>query len=103
MKSFSTGQSSIPPSATLAVNDKAKALKAAGHDVISLAGGDPDFDTPPHIIQAAFDAIKAAPLITPRPRSAPCLREAIAAKMERENGVDSPDRPSDNRHRRQVA
>ena len=53
MKELSHLLANIPPSITLAVNDKAKALQRAGKDVIALAGGDPDFDTPPHIVQAA--------------------------------------------------
>ena len=50
----------IPTSATMAVNDKAKALRAEGHDIIALAGGDPDFDTPAHIIEAAVTAFERA-------------------------------------------
>ena len=79
----------IPPSATLAVNDKAKALQAAGHDVIALAGGDPDFSTPPNIIDAAWDAITregATNYPAPTKGIMPAL-EAIAAKMARENGI----------------
>ena len=58
MKELSRVVCSIPPSETLAVSDKAKALKAAGHDVVALAGGDPDFDTPDYITAAAFQAIE---------------------------------------------
>jgi aspartate aminotransferase len=49
----------ISPSATVAISAKARALKAAGRDIISLSAGEPDFDTPPHIKQAAIDAIMA--------------------------------------------
>ena len=78
----------ISKSPTIAMNDKAKQLAAEGHSVIGLAGGEPDFDTPPHIVEAAIKAIRdgetryAAPSkgITP-------LLEAIAAKMERDNNV----------------
>ncbi|MCS7039075.1 MAG: aspartate aminotransferase, partial [Caldilineales bacterium] len=59
MKPLSHLLSSIPASATIAINDKAKALKAAGRDVISLAGGDPDFDTPLAVQEAAFQAIRS--------------------------------------------
>jgi len=88
MKALSTLISNIPASPTLAVNDKAKALQAAGHDVIALAGGDPDFDTPPHIIEATIAAIRRGETHYPSPmKGIPPLLHAIADKMERENGV----------------
>ena len=78
----------IPSSPTLAVNDKAKALQLAGHDVIALAGGDPDFPTPPHIVEAAYRAMLNGATHYPAPMiGIPAALEAIAAKMERENGV----------------
>ena len=49
--------SRIKPSATMAVTDKARALKAAGRDVVGLSAGEPDFDTPDNIKQAAIRAI----------------------------------------------
>ena len=76
----------ISTSPTIAMNDKAKQLAADGHSVIGLAGGEPDFDTPAHIVEAAVKAIRdgetryAAPSKGIRP-----LLEAIAAKMERDN------------------
>jgi aspartate aminotransferase len=77
----------LPASVTMAVNDKAKALRAAGHDVIALAGGDPDFDTPAHIVEAAFDAIRAGKTHYPSPtKGITPLLEAIAAKMEHDHG-----------------
>ena len=51
--------SRIKPSATMAVTDKARALKAAGRDVIGLGAGEPDFDTPDNIKQAAIKAIES--------------------------------------------
>lgn len=79
---------SLPASLTMAVNDRAKALKAAGYDVIALAGGDPDFDTPPHIVEAAFSAIKAGKTHYPSPtKGIPDLLTAIADKMARDNGI----------------
>lgn len=88
MKPLSTLASSIPTSVTLAVNDKANALKAAGEDVIALAGGDPDFATPDHITAAAFAAIENGATHYPGPmKGIVPLLEAIAAKMERENKV----------------
>lgn len=88
MKELSRLLSSIPPSATLAINDKAKALQAAGHDVIALAGGEPDFDTPEHIIAAAFAAVEDGYTHYPAPTKGimPAL-EAIAEKMANENNV----------------
>ena len=78
----------IPSSPTLAVNDKAKALQLAGHDVIALAGGDPDFPTPPHIVEAAYRAMLDGATHYPAPMiGIPAALEAITAKMERENGV----------------
>ncbi len=88
MKELSRVVSSIPPSETLAVSDKAKALKAAGHDVVALAGGDPDFDTPDYITAAAFQAIENGATHYPAPmKGITPLLEAIAAKMQADNGV----------------
>lgn len=88
MKPISELLGSIPPSATLAVNDKAKAMQAAGKDVIALAGGDPDFDTPAHIVEAAFAAIRAGKTHYPAPtKGTNEVLEAVAAKMARENNV----------------
>ncbi|NOZ50772.1 MAG: pyridoxal phosphate-dependent aminotransferase [Chloroflexi bacterium] len=88
MKDLSQLLSSIPPSATLAVNDKAKALKAAGRDVISLAGGDPDFDTPPTVVEAAIAALKAGDTHYPPSRGTMALRRAVADKCAREYGME---------------
>ncbi len=88
MKSLSQRLQSIPPSATIAVNDKAKALKAAGRDVISLAGGDPDFDTPAHIVAAAKAALDAGDTHYPPSRGTMAIRRAIAGKMAREYGLE---------------
>ncbi len=78
----------IPKSPTIALTDKANQLRSQGVDVIALAGGEPDFDTPAHVIEAGINAIRegqthyAAPSkgLTP-------LLEAIAAKTERDNNV----------------
>lgn len=78
---------SVPPSATVAVSDKARQLKAQGRDVISLAGGDPDFATPKHIMDAAVEALHAGDTHYPPAKGKPALIEAIVAKLERENGV----------------
>src|SRR5262244_2230152 len=79
----------IKPSATIAVTDKARALKAAGRDVIGLGAGEPDFDTPENIKRAAIKAIeggKAAKYTAVD--GIPELKAAIARKFKRENGLD---------------
>lgn len=78
----------IAPSATLAVDAKAKALKAAGEPVIGFGAGEPDFPTPPHIVEAAVEACRtpANHRYTPT-HGLPELREAIAAKTHRDSGV----------------
>ncbi len=88
MKPLSKRVSSIPASPTLAVNDKAKALQAAGHDVIALAGGDPDFDTPEHITAAALASIEGGGTHYPSPmKGVTPLLEAIATKMTTDNNI----------------
>lgn len=80
--------SRVKPSATIAVTQKARDLKAKGRDVISLGAGEPDFDTPDNIKGAAVDAIKRGETkYTPVAGIAP-LRAAIAAKFKRENNLD---------------
>ncbi|OSM01872.1 pyridoxal phosphate-dependent aminotransferase [Magnetofaba australis] len=70
----------VKPSATLAITAKAKALKAAGKDVIGLGSGEPDFDTPEHIKEAAIKSLRDGfTKYTPVP-GVPALREAVAAK-----------------------
>ena len=89
MKSLSSLLTNVPPSATIAVADKAKALKAAGHDVISLAGGDPNFDTPAHIQEAAFEAVRSGNTHYPAPsRGTKDAVDAIIAKTKRDYGVE---------------
>ncbi len=79
----------IKPSATIAVTDKARALKAAGRNVIGLGAGEPDFDTPDNIKQAAVKAIQdgRASKYTNVDGIAE-LKSAVAAKFKRENGLD---------------
>jgi aspartate aminotransferase len=79
----------IKPSPTIAVTDKARALKAAGRDVIGLGAGEPDFDTPDNIKQAAIKAIMGgkASKYTQVDGLAE-LKEAVAKKFKRENGLD---------------
>ncbi len=78
----------VKPSATIAVSQKARELKAAGRDVIGLGAGEPDFDTPDNIKQAAIEAIRRGETkYTPVP-GIPELRQAISAKFKRENHLD---------------
>jgi aspartate aminotransferase len=80
--------SRIKPSATIAVTQMARELKAKGKDVISLSVGEPDFDTPQNIKDAAIAAImRGETKYTPVAGIVP-LREAIAAKFKRENNLD---------------
>jgi aspartate aminotransferase len=89
MTNFSRLLKDIPPSATSAVYDQAKALQATGRDVVDLGGGDPDFDTPSHIVEAGIAAIRAGKTHYPAPaKGTPELLEAIGRKMRRENGVE---------------
>lgn len=88
MKEISQRVTSIPASVTLAMNDKARAMKEAGEDVIILAGGDPDFKTPGHIIAAALAAIENGATRYPAPmKGIPRLLEAIAEKMARDHDI----------------
>ena len=80
--------SRVKPSATIAMTQKARELKAGGMDVISLSVGEPDFDTPQHIKDAAVAAIaRGETKYTPVSGIVP-LREAIVKKFKRENGLD---------------
>jgi len=78
----------VKPSATLAVDARAKALKAEGKDVIGLGAGEPDFDTPDHIKAAAIEAINQGFTKYTAVDGMPSLKAAVAAKFKRENGLD---------------
>jgi aspartate aminotransferase len=78
----------IKPSPTLAVDARAKELKAQGKDVIGLGAGEPDFDTPEHIKQAAIRAIQQGFTKYTAVDGTPSLKAAIVAKFRRENGLD---------------
>lgn len=80
--------SRVKPSATIAVAQKARELKAAGRDVISLGAGEPDFDTPENIKQAAKDAIDAGKTKYTAVSGIPELRQAITEKFKRDNNLD---------------
>ncbi|HEY3949420.1 pyridoxal phosphate-dependent aminotransferase [Phenylobacterium sp.] len=77
----------VKPSATLAADQKARELKAAGRNVISLAAGEPDFDTPDNIKEAAIKAIRDGKTKYTTVDGIPELKEAIVAKFARENGL----------------
>ncbi|MDI1365782.1 MAG: pyridoxal phosphate-dependent aminotransferase [bacterium] len=78
----------IAPSATIAISAKARALKAAGRDIIALSAGEPDFDTPDNIKEAGIAAIRAGKTKYTDPDGMPELKAAICAKFKRENGLD---------------
>ncbi|TCS63583.1 pyridoxal phosphate-dependent aminotransferase [Varunaivibrio sulfuroxidans] len=87
--------SRIKPSPTIAVSTKAAELKAAGRDVIGLGAGEPDFDTPDHIKQAAKAAIDAGQTKYTPVAGTIELRRAICAKLKRDNDLDyTPDQIS---------
>ncbi|MCB1395380.1 MAG: aminotransferase class I/II-fold pyridoxal phosphate-dependent enzyme, partial [Rhodobacteraceae bacterium] len=77
----------VKPSATIAVTNMAAELKAAGKDVIGLGAGEPDFDTPQNIKDAAKAAIDAGKTKYTAVDGIPELKKAICAKFQRENGL----------------
>ncbi len=77
----------IQHSATIAVSTRARELRAAGKDVIGLGAGEPDFDTPDFIKQAAADALAAGDTKYTAADGTPQLKEAVAQKFARENGL----------------
>ncbi len=82
----------MQPSATIKISPKARALRNQGHKIISLSAGEPDFDTPQYIKQAAFQAIENGKTKYTNVGGIIELREAVAAKFKRDNGLDvSPD------------
>ncbi|MBU6506709.1 MAG: pyridoxal phosphate-dependent aminotransferase [Alphaproteobacteria bacterium] len=78
----------IKPSPTIAVTDKARRLKAAGRDIIGLGAGEPDFDTPQNIKDAAKRAIDKGETKYTAVDGTPALKQAIIAKFKRENALD---------------
>ena len=79
--------SRVKPSATIAISAKAAALKAAGKSVIALSFGEPDFDTPDNIKEAAIKAIRSGDTKYTAVDGTPALKQAISAKFKRENGL----------------
>src|ERR1700733_15866346 len=84
---FAPRLNAVKPSPTLAITKLALELKAAGKDVIGLAAGEPDFDTPDHIKEAAIAAIKAGKTKYTAVDGTPELKDAICAKFKRENSL----------------
>jgi len=85
----------VKPSATVGMNTLANQLKREGRDVIGLAAGEPDFDTPQHIKDAAAKAMAEGKTKYAPPAGIPELREAIVRKLKRDNGLDyAPDQIS---------
>ena len=85
---FSEALGRIKPSATLAVSQKARELKAQGRDIISLSAGEPDFDTPDNIKAAAIDAIRRGETKYTAVDGIPELKSAIADKFRRDNDLE---------------
>src|SRR5438094_4445214 len=78
----------LSPSLTLSIDSKAKAMKAEGIDVCSFGAGEPDFDTPDHIKQAAAAALSAGFTKYTPSSGIPELRQAISEKFKAENGLE---------------
>ena len=88
MTELSDNISRIKPSATMAVTNKARELKAAGKDIIGLGAGEPDFDTPENIKTAAINAINDGDTKYTAVDGTPSLKKAIIEKFRRENNLD---------------
>ena len=78
----------VKPSPAITISTEAKALKAAGHPVIDLSIGEPDFDTPEHIVEAAHAAMKRGETRYTAPDGTPALKDAVVEKFRRENRLD---------------
>jgi aspartate aminotransferase len=78
----------LTPSSTLAITAKAKELKAAGHDVIGLGAGEPDFNTPDHIIEAAIKAMKEGHTKYTPSAGLPSLKQAICNKLLKDQQLE---------------
>lgn len=87
MSLISASLARVKPSPTIAISSKAKELTAAGRDIIALSAGEPDFDTPENIRDAAKVAIDAGKTRYTAPDGIPELKQAICDKFQRENGL----------------
>lgn len=88
MPFFSSAIGRIQPSPTVAINTRANEMKAAGQNVIALAAGEPDFDTPDFVKEAAIAAIRANKTKYTAPDGTPELKAAVQLKFKRDNGLD---------------
>ena len=88
MSYISSRLSAVKPSASMAASQAARALRAKGVDVIDLGLGEPDFPTPDHIVEAAHAAAKAGQTLYTAAAGTAEVREAVAGKFRRENGLD---------------
>ena len=88
MKPLASRMGLISPSMTVAIDSKAKELKAAGKDVVGLGAGEPDFDTPDHIKAAAIKSIQDGMTKYTPPAGMLPMKEAICRKFKRENNLD---------------
>jgi aspartate aminotransferase len=84
---FANRVQNLPESATVSIMDQARKLKAAGKSVVDLSGGDPDFPTAPHVIAAAVESLQSGFTHYTPSRGIPELLNAIAHKLETENGA----------------
>ena len=85
---ISSRAASLAPSLTLAISAKAKELRARGEDVIGFGAGEPDFDTPQHIKDAAAQALADGFTKYTPSSGIPELRQAVADKFQRDYGVE---------------
>lgn len=89
MKPLSKKIGAIEPSATIAITERARRMKVEGMDVISLSIGEPDFDTPSHIVEACIRALERGETHYAPSPGIPELRRAVADKISRENGFSA--------------
>ena len=87
MKLIAARMERIKPSPSSMATARVKELRAAGRDIVGLTSGEPDFDTPPHIVEAAYAAMKAGKTRYTVVDGTPELKRAICDKFERENGL----------------
>lgn len=93
MPNFSQKIGDLKGSSTVAISDRARSLQQQGVNVVNLGGGDPDFDTPRHIVDAGVEAIRGGQTHYVASQGIPAFRKAIAEKLSRENGLSyDPDR-----------
>ncbi|RUU64245.1 aminotransferase class I/II-fold pyridoxal phosphate-dependent enzyme, partial [Mesorhizobium sp. M7A.T.Ca.TU.009.01.1.2] len=78
----------IKPSPSMAVTARAIEMRSAGIDVISLSAGEPDFPTPPHIVEAAYEAMRRGETRYTAVDGTAALKKAVGGKFRRENGLD---------------